>query len=64
MRTMDGEKNLCRNAEDSSVYIFSVPNYSITRTIIGPGKKINASFKECVLQSAGIRGESRSLNEQ
>lgn len=55
MRTIDGEKNLCRNVEDSSVYIFSVPNYSITGTIISPGKKINASFKECVI----VRGDQR-----
>lgn len=41
--------------EDSSVYIFSVPNYSITGTIISPGKKINASFKECVI----VRGDQR-----
>lgn len=57
MRTMRRwKKNLCRNVvEDSSVYIFSVPNYSITGTIISPGKKINASFKECVI----VRGDQR-----
>lgn len=37
-----------------SVYIFRGFNYSITGTIISPGKKINASFKE-FLSPAGIK---------